>query len=93
MKTSDKNSLKRTFLSRERNALSEERTVLAYIRTELAVAGVIAIILRFYFDQYSWSMPLAIVLFVVFGILIIFETSKIRKLRRNRHMLQKKHIR
>jgi len=91
MKTSEKNSVKRTFLSRERNALSEERTVLAYIRTELAVVGVIAIILKFYFDQYSWSLPLAIVLFVVFGILIIFESSKIKRLRRNRHRLQKKY--
>ena len=92
MKTSEKNSIERTFLSKERNALSEERTVLAYIRTELAIVGVIAIILKFYFDQYSWSLPLAIFLFVIFGILIIFETSKIRNLRKKRRKLQEKNI-
>ena len=91
MRTSEKNSVERTFLSKERNALSEERTVLAYIRTELAVVAVIAFILKFYFDDFLWSLPLTIVLFVVFGILIIFETSKIRNLRKDRHKLQKKH--
>jgi len=92
MKTSEKNSVERTFLSKERNALSEERTVLAYIRTELAVVGVAAIILKFYFDEIQWGVSLAIILFVIFGILIIFETSKIRNLRKKRNELQKKHI-
>jgi len=90
MKTSEKNSVKRTFLSKERNALSEERTALAYIRTELAVIGVVALILKFYFEDYSWSLPFAIILFVVFGILIIYETFKIKKLRNKRRELQKK---
>ena len=92
MKTSDKNSVERTFLSKERNALSEERTVLAYIRTELAIVGVVVLILKFYFAEFQWSINLAFVLFIVFGILIIFETSKIRNLRKKRHEFQKKHI-
>ena len=92
MKTSEKSSVERTFLSKERNALSEERTVLAYIRTELAIVGVVALVLKFYFDEFSWSLPLAIVLFVIFGILIIFETSKIKKLRNKRRELQEKYI-
>lgn len=92
MKTSEKSSVERTFLSKERNALSEERTVLAYIRTELAIVGVVTLVLKFYFDEFSWSLPLAIVLFVIFGILIIFETFKIRNLRKKRQELQKKHI-
>jgi len=92
MKTSEKNSVKRTFLSKERNALSEERTILAYIRTELAVVGVIAIILKFYFDEFLWSLPLAIALFIGFGFLIIFESFKIRGLREKRRKLQRKHI-
>ncbi len=92
MGISEKNSIERTFLSKERNALSEERTVLAYITAELAVVGVIALILKFYFAEFIWSIPIAIILFVIFGILIIFETSKIRSLRKKRHKLQKKHI-
>jgi len=93
MGISEKNSIERTFLSKERNALSEERTVLAYITTELAVVGVITLILKFYFAEFMWSIPIATVLFVIFGILIIFETSKIQNLRKKRHKLQKKHIR
>jgi len=92
MKTSEKNSIERTFLSKERNALSEERTILAYIRTDLAVVGVIALILKFYFTDFKWNIHIAIILFVIFGILIIIETFKIQKLRRKRHKLQKKYI-
>ena len=92
MKTSEKNSVERTFLSKERNVLSEERTILAYIRTDLAVVGVVALILKFYFSGFLWSVHIAIFLFVIFGTLIIFETFKIRKLRKKRHELQKKYI-
>ena len=92
MKTKYENSIRRTFLSKERNALSEERTVLAYIRTELAIVGVVAIILKFYFDEFVWGIHIAISLFVVFGILIIFELFQIQNLRKKRHELQKKHL-
>lgn len=92
MKASVKNSVERTFLSKERNALSEERTILAYIRTDLAIVGVVAIILKFYFAEFLYSIHIAIFLFVVFGTLIIFESFKIRKLRKKRHELQKKYI-
>ena len=92
MKTSEKNYIERIFLSKERNALSEERTVLAYTRTELAIVGVVALILKFYFAEFLWSAHIAIILFVIFGNLIIIETSKIRNLRKKRHELQKKHI-
>ena len=92
MKTSERSSVERTFLSKEKNALSEERTVLAYIRTELAIVGVVALILKFYLAEFLWSVHIAIILFVIFGILIIFETSKIRRLRKKRREFQKKHI-
>ena len=91
MKVGEKNSIERTFLSKERNALSEERTILSYIRTELAFVGVVILILRFYFQEAVWSIPLAIVLMVFFGILLIFETIKIKMLRRKRHKFQKKY--
>ena len=92
MKTSDKKSVERTFLSKERNALSKERTVLSYIRTELAIVGVTAFILKFYFEEFRWSIYLAIILFGIFGTLIIYESFKIRNLRRKRHEFQKKHL-
>ena len=92
MKTSEKNSVERTFLSKERNALSEERTILAYIITDLAVIGIVALILKFYFAGFIWSIHIAIISFVIFGILIIFESFKIRNLRKKRHELQKKYI-
>ncbi|MFH1289975.1 MAG: DUF202 domain-containing protein, partial [Nanoarchaeota archaeon] len=84
MKTSDKSSVERTFLSKERNALSEERTVLSYIRTELAFVGIVILILRFYFTEASWSIPLAFILMVLFAIILIAETVKIKKLKRKR---------
>ena len=92
MKTSERNSVERTFLSKERNALSEERTILAYIRTDLAVIGVVALILKFYFGDFLWSIHIAIFIFLIFGILIIFESFKIRKLRKKRHELQEKNV-
>lgn len=92
MKASDKNSIERTFLSKERNALSKERTVLSYIRTELAIVGIIAFILKFYFEEFRWSIYLAIIFFGLFGILILFESFKIRNLRKKRHEFQKKHL-
>ena len=92
MKTSEKNSIERTFLSKERNALSEERTILAYIRTDLAVIGVVALILKFYFDNFRWSIHIAIFIFVIFGSFLIFETFKIHKLRIKRRKLQKRYI-
>ena len=92
MKLSEKNSVERTFLSKERNALSEERTLLAYIRTELAIIGVVALVLKFYFEGFLWSISIAIIFFVVFGILIILETFKLHSLRIKRHKFQKKHI-
>ena len=92
MKVPEKNSIERTFLSKERNALSEERTVLAYIRTELAVVAVVALILKFYFAEFIWSVYIAIILFVIFGTMVVFEFSKIQKLKKKRHELQKKYI-
>ena len=92
MKTSDKNSIERTFLSRERNALSEERTLLAYIRTYLAFLGIAYLGLRFYFEYSLWSIPLALSLSLFFGVLVVLETIKIRNLRSLRKKLQKKHV-
>ncbi len=92
MKTSEKNSIERSFLSKERNALSEDRTILGYIRTELANVGVVALILKFYFAEFLWGTIIAIILFVIFGIMIIIENSKIRNLRKKMYELQKKHI-
>ena len=92
MKTSERNSVGRAFLSKERNALSEEQTILAYIRTELAIVGVAAFLLKFYLAEFIWSIHIAIISFVIFGILIIFESFKIRNLRKKRHELQKKYI-
>jgi uncharacterized membrane protein YidH (DUF202 family) len=91
MKTSTKQSVERTFLALERNALSEERTLLAYIRTELAFIGVVILILRFYFEQDVWSIPVALALSIFFGALVLVETVKIKKIRRERRRLQKKH--
>ncbi|MCH7850352.1 MAG: DUF202 domain-containing protein [Nanoarchaeota archaeon] len=91
MKISEKNSMERTFLSNERNALSEERTILAYIRTELSIVGVIAIILKFYFDDFYWAPHIAISMFIIFGISIAFESIKIRKLKEKRKKYQEKH--
>ncbi|MFH1802451.1 MAG: DUF202 domain-containing protein [archaeon] len=91
MKESDKGSVERTFLSKERNALSEERTILSYIRTELAFVGVVILILRFYFVEAPWSIPVAFVLMALFGVSLIFETIKIKGLRQKRHKLQEKH--
>ena len=84
--------MKNDFLDRERNALSEERTILAYIRTELAFIGITLLALKFYFDEFSWSTNLAIILIIIFGILIIFESGKIKKLRKKRHELQERYI-
>lgn len=83
---------KENFLSQERSALSEERTVLAYIRTELTFLGVVIVLLKLYFDVYLWASYLALVLFVLVGVIVFFETVKIRKLRRERKGLQEKYV-
>jgi len=87
-----KRFIKNDFLDRERNALSEERTILAYIRTELAFIGIILLALKFYFDEFSWSINLAIILIVILGVILIFESVKIKKLRKKRHELQEKYV-
>ena len=87
----EKNSIERTVMSMVRSALSEERTLLAYIRTYLAVLGIVYIGLRFYFVDTLWSVPLAFGLSLFFGVLIVIETVKIKKLRVRRMKLQKKH--
>lgn len=80
-----------TFLSMERSFMSEERTILAYIRTELAFLGVLFIVWRFYFVEHWWSTPLAVALTIFFLALLIYETVKIKKLRKQRKDLQSKH--
>lgn len=91
MKTSTKQSIERTFLSMERNALSEERTHLAYIRTYLALLGVVFLLMRFYFGGEVWAFPTALAFGLFFGILILVESVKIKKLRLERRRMQKKH--
>jgi len=79
-----KNSGEKRSLDEERNALAEERTVLAYIRTELAFFGVLILILRFYFNEFSLSTPLVIVLFIIGVIMVAREILHIKKLRKAR---------
>ena len=87
----ERSEIERTYLSLERNALSEERTMLAYIRTYLALLGVVYLGLRFYFADSGWSIPLALGISLFFGLLIVMETIKIKRLRVKRRKLQHKH--
>lgn len=82
-----------TFLSLERSMLAEERTLLAYIRTELTFLGVVIVLLKLYFDVYQWDAYLALAIFVLIGIIVFLETTKIKKLRNKRKVLQEKYIR
>ena len=89
MKTGDLGSVERTFLSKERNALSEERTVLAYINTELTFLGVVAVILKLYFESARWTIFVTAALFVLVGMIVFSEIGKIKKLRKGRQRIQK----
>jgi len=84
----DIGSVERTFLSKERNALSEERTVLAYISTELTFLGVVAVILKLYFENAEWTIYVTAALFVFVGIIVLFEIKKIKKIRKERQKIQ-----
>ena len=84
---------KETFLSFERSMLAEERTILAYVRTELTFLGAIIVLLKLYFDAYKWSSPFVLAIFIMIVIVVFIETSKIKRLRAKRHLLQNKYIR
>ncbi|MBU0977828.1 MAG: DUF202 domain-containing protein [Nanoarchaeota archaeon] len=87
----DRASVERTVLSRFRTMLSEERTILAYISAELTFIGVIIVILKFYFEKYPWSIPVALGVIAFFGVIILFEIGIIRNLRLRRRKMQKEH--
>lgn len=78
-------SVGKNFLDEERNILAEERTLLAYIRTELGFFAAAILILKFYFDEGPWSLPIVIVLIIIGVIMVMRESLKIKKLRKKRN--------
>jgi uncharacterized membrane protein YidH (DUF202 family) len=89
MKSSDIGSVERTFLSKERSAMAEERTVLAYINTELTFLGVVAVILKLYFEKAAWTIYVTAALFVFVGAIVLLEVQRIKKLRKERKGIER----